>query len=221
MSLCLVVGAASSSHKALDFILEAVSYDAIVAADGGYETLKQRNIEPYATFGDFDSLGYIPNTPRLMTFDTHKDYTDLDLALQWVQKEGFDQVILCDCLSARLDHSIGNLQLLIKYAKEGLCIGGATDAEMVVPLVAPGPFSALGFVEGAWGTLSVMSHSDKAYGVSEYGLEYGIEDALCSNDALWGISNELIGKSARISLSKGSLWVFFPLKEIMKCKYGA
>ncbi len=219
MAKCLVVGAAPSSHKGLDFVLDAVSFDVIVAADGGYSFLQERAIEPDVVFGDFDSLGYVPNHPHLMQFDTHKDFTDLDFALQYSLDEGFDEVVVCDAFAGRLDHSLGNLQLLIKYAKKGMRIWGATDEEIIAPLVAPGPFSAISFAAGAKGVLSVISHSDKAQGITEVGLEYGIEDAICFNHVVWGISNELIGKPARISLESGSLWVFFSLEEVVRFAY--
>ncbi len=219
MTKCLVVGAAPSPHKGLDFMLDAMEFDAIMAADGGYSALKERAIEPDVVFGDFDSLGYVPNHPHCIQFDAHKDFTDLDLALQYSLDEGFDEVVVCDAFVGRLDHSLGNLQLLIKYAKKGMCIWGATDEEIIAPLVAPGPFSAISFASGAKGVLSVISHSDEAYGITEVGLEYGVEDALCFNHVLWGVSNELIGKPARISLEAGSLWAFFPLKEVSRFSY--
>lgn len=219
MSKCLIVGAAPSSHRALDYVLKTFSFDAIIAADGGYAALVERGIDPSAVFGDFDSLGYVPSHPHITQFDTHKDFTDLDLALQYAFDEGFDEMVVCDALVGRLDHTLGNLQLLIKYANKGQCIWGTTEEEVVVPLVAPGVFSALSFTEGAYGTLSVISHSNQAYGVTETGLEYGIEDALCFNHILWGVSNELIGKPARVSLTEGSLWVLFPLKEVMRFAY--
>lgn len=219
MTKCLVVGAAPSSHTALDYILKTTVFDVIVAADGGYASLKARDLEPTVVLGDFDSLGYVPDHPHLVQFDTHKDFTDLDLALQYCVDEGFDEVVVCEAFTGRLDHSLGNLQLLIKYAKKGVCIWGATDEEIIVPLVAPGPFSAISFEPGAQGVLSVISHSDRAYGITEFGLEYGVEDALCLNHVLWGISNELIGKPARISLKEGSLWVFFPLREVTRFAY--
>ncbi len=64
----------------------------------------------------------------------------------------------------RLDHTIGNMQLLIQAASQGVCIWGIEEDEAIAPLVAPGPFSSLSFKEGAQGVCSVLSHSDKAEG---------------------------------------------------------
>ncbi len=56
----------------------------------------------------------------------------------------------------------------------------------------------------------MLSHSDVCKGVTEVGLEWELGGATCTNRALWGISNELIGGPASISLEEGSLWVIFP-----------
>ena len=58
--------------------------------------LVERGIDPSAVFGDFDSLGYLPSHPHITQFDTHKDFTDLDLALQYAFDEGFDEMVVCD-----------------------------------------------------------------------------------------------------------------------------
>lgn len=219
MKRCLLVGAAPCTHKGLDCILASQTFDAVYAVDGGFAVLEQRGIVPSKAFGDFDSLGFVPDHPHIVSFDTHKDYTDMDLAIQDAEAEGFDELVLCDAFEGRLDHTLGNLQLLIQAAARGTQIWGIGEEIAIAPLVAPGPFSCLAFAEGAKGTCSVISHSDTAQGVTEVGMEYGIEDATCVNRALWGVSNELTGAPARISLKQGSLWVLFPLSSLIYASY--
>lgn len=219
MKRCLLVGAAPSHHEGLDYILETQTFDTVYAVDGGYAALKQRTIMPDAVFGDFDSLGCVPDHPVVCEYDTHKDFTDMDMAINQAIMTGHDELVLCDAFVGRLDHTLGNLQLLIQTAARGVHIWGIGDEEAIVPLIAPGPFAALSIEAGAWGTCSVVSHSDVAHGVTEVGLEYSIEDGTCLNRAVWGISNELVGTPARISLTEGSLWVMVPLKELPRVSY--
>ena len=65
----------------------------------------------------------------------------------------------------------------------------------------------------------MLAHSDAVSGVYETGLEYGLEDAQLTNRFPLGISNELIGTPAHISLKTGSLWVFLPLEELKRISY--
>ena len=71
-NICYIVGAAS-----LDGVrLSPRPGDYVIAADGGYRTLKARGIEPDFVMGDFDSLGYRPDHPNVETHPVMKDDTD-------------------------------------------------------------------------------------------------------------------------------------------------
>lgn len=229
MHSCLVVGGAPTEHRGLDFVLKTCQFDAIFAVDAGYEALAARGLEMQGVFGDFDSLGYVPTVDsgaqgqtsrsEIEVFDSHKDFTDMDWALNHAIEQGFTNIVMCDGLHKRLDHSLGNLQLMAYAASNGQRIWGITEEELIVTLDASGGLVALDVEAGARGTCSVISHSDEATGVTEEGLEYGLENAHVSNRALWGISNELIETPARISLKTGSLWVFLPLEELKRISY--
>lgn len=109
---------------------------------------------------------------------------------------------------------------MVRSAREGIRVWGITDEEIVLALAAPGEYSCVNFAEGGVGVVSVMPHSDKQYGVTETGFEYGLMEASKDNVSLWGISNELIGKKAEIALQSGSVWVFAPLNMLDRIRYG-
>lgn len=219
MACCLIVGAAPSTHRGLAYVLERVAFDCVIAIDGGYAALTERGITPDVIAGDFDSLGYVPAGAHA-TFDSHKDFTDLDWALQYAHDHGFGDVVLADALSGRLDHSLGNLDLMVRSAHAGMRVWGVTDEEVVLALAALGDYACVKFAEGGTGVVSVMPHSDEQHGVTETGFEYGLDNASENNVSLWGISNELIGKKAEITLESGSVWVFAPLAMLNRMYYG-
>ena len=61
------------------------------------------------------------------------------------------------------------------------------------------------------GVVSVFSANDTARGVIERGLEYSLDDEPLSNRTSLGLSNELTGKPAAVSVEEGTLYVFYPL----------
>lgn len=223
MYSCLLVGGAPTEHKGLDFVLENCSFDTIIAVDAGYAALVERGIAPHHVFGDFDSLGFIPQEVEggacVHPFDPHKDFTDMDLALNFAIGEGFTHIIMCDGLHARLDHSLANLQLMAAAARKGQRVWGITEEEVVVALDAEGELDHLEIAAGSQGICSVLAHSDSVSGVYETGLAYGLEDAQLTNCFPLGISNELTGAPARISLDAGSAWIFLPLHELKSISY--
>lgn len=223
MYSCLLVGGAPTEHKGLDFVLENCSFDTIIAVDAGYAALVERGIAPHHVFGDFDSLGFIPQEVEggacVHPFDPHKDFTDMDLALNFAIGEGFTHIIMCDGLHARLDHSLVNLQLMAGAACKGQRVWGITEEEVVVALDAKGELDHLEIAAGSQGICSVLAHSDSVSGVYETGLAYGLEDARLTNRFPLGISNELTGQDAHISLEEGSAWIFLPLHELKGISY--
>lgn len=223
MYSCLLVGGAPTEHKGLDLVLENCSFDTIIAVDAGYAALVERGIAPHHVFGDFDSLGFIPQEVEggacVHPFDPHKDFTDMDLALNFAIGEGFTHIIMCDGLHARLDHSLANLQLMAAAARKGQRVWGITEEEVVVALDAKGELDHLEIAAGSQGICSVLAHSDSVSGAYETGLAYGLEDAQLTNCFPLGISNELTGQDAHISLEEGSAWIFLPLSELKGISY--
>lgn len=86
--------------------------DYVIAADGGYRSLKARGIEPDFVMGDFDSLGYRPDHPNVETHPVMKDDTDLGLAVRWALAHGHRRFVIAGALGGRLDQTIASLQTL-------------------------------------------------------------------------------------------------------------
>lgn len=107
-NICYIVGAAS-----LDGVrLSPRPGDYVIAADGGYRTLKARGIEPDFVMGDFDSLGYRPDHPNVETHPVMKDDTDLGLAVRWALAHGYRRLVIAGALGGRLDQTIASFQTL-------------------------------------------------------------------------------------------------------------
>ena len=106
MKRCLLVGAAPSAHKELDYILQTQGFDAVYAVDGGFAALQERGIVPDAVFGDFDSLGAVPQHPCVFEYDMHKDFTDMDLAIGHAEQQGLEELVICDAFTGRLPRQL-------------------------------------------------------------------------------------------------------------------
>ena len=166
---CYIVGAAS-----LDGVrLSPRPGDYVIAADGGYRSLKDRGIEPDFVMGDFDSLGYRPDHPNVETHPVMKDDTDLGLAVRWALAHGYRRLVMAGALGVRLDQTIASLQTLRGLTDAG-AQGWLIGCGWVVTAVQNG---TLTFPAGMEGTVSVFSSGDAARGVTLRGLLYEITDA--------------------------------------------
>ena len=113
---CYIVGAAS-----LDGVrLSPRPGDYVIAADGGYRSLKARGIEPDFVMGDFDSLGYRPDHPNVETHPVMKDDTDLGLA---VREDSENPIYYIQYAHARI------CTLLAAMAEAGCAVPAAADVD--------------------------------------------------------------------------------------------
>ena len=183
------------------------AFDAVIAVDGGFASLEAAGCVPDLALGDFDSLGFVPEGVPVKLFPAEKDASDMELALEEALTCGAGTVEVYGALGGRLDHTLANLSLLASFAERGLDVVAVGERERIALLVGPGEL----LIEAAdGGIVSVFSLSDVATGVCE-GLKYGLDGVTLTNRTSWGLSNELVGTAARISVESGTLAVFLPL----------
>ena len=144
--------------------LQAECIDCVIAVDGGYAALARIGMRPDIAVGDFDSLGFTPDCPT-RTFPVEKDASDMELALREARARGADEVLVYGGFSARLDHTLANLQMLLGAARQGLRVFGIGDAFAITALAgaagAPGHLAFAGAALQRAG-LAVEGHAHDA-----------------------------------------------------------
>ncbi len=203
---CYVFGAGEDS---LPPVLPPRGEVLVIAADGGYTAAARVFGTPDLAVGDFDSLGYVPAGVEIVCHPPEKDETDLFLAVGEGLARGATRFFLMGALGARLDHTVANLQLLAYLAGRGVeaYLVGA-DGVAITALRGP---AVLTFPGEATGTVSVLAHGGNAEGVTLRGFRYPLEGGILTAEFPLGVSNELTGGGATVSLTDGTLLVFFPM----------
>src|SRR5262249_47259993 len=90
----------------------------VIAADGGLRIATQLGLSPDIVMGDMDSVGpaklaeAVTRGAEIKAFPTHKDETDLELALTEAARRGCDTIRVIGFLGDRLDQTLGNVYLL-------------------------------------------------------------------------------------------------------------
>ena len=208
MTTCALVAAIDFNERHFSDCAKEGKFDAVYAVDAGFALLEQMGFVPDMAVGDFDSLGYVPQSQRVHRFPMHKDKSDLELAFDQLKLDGFDEVVVYGAIGGRLDHTIANLQMACNFAEDGLTVTFiALDCAIRI-VVGPSVYHLPNLKSG---TVSVFSAVDCAKGVTERGLEYPLENADLTNRTTLGVSNELIGEPASVEASEGTLYVFHPL----------
>lgn len=208
MKTCALVGSSQFNAAHFQELDAAGVFDYVIAVDGGFASLEAIGRKPDMALGDFDSLGYIPKGLRVAQFSSHKDKSDMELALDRARSMHYDEVYVYGGLGRRLDHTLANLQLFALFSEKGLFVTAVDEDTSVVFITGPDTFE-MSAVEA--GTVSVFSMNDRAEGVFERGLAYELDDAVLTNRTSLGLSNELIGEAVMIGVEKGTIAIFLPL----------
>ncbi|MCW8850217.1 MAG: thiamine diphosphokinase [Melioribacteraceae bacterium] len=99
--------------------LQKKEFNFIICADGGANSAKKINIIPNVIIGDLDSIAkdtekYYSDKLEIISISRQND-TDVEKALKYLIRKKYDEVVFLGATGDRLDHSICNLGIVIKF----------------------------------------------------------------------------------------------------------
>lgn len=208
METYALVGASDFNEDVFRRRVAEGAFAAVVAVDGGVASVRAAGVEPTVAIGDFDSLGYVPEGVPVQRHTPFKAASDMELGVLWAQHHGARRIEAYGALGGRLDHTIANLQLFARVSEEGAQVRLVGLDQQVAFLTGPATLELPPLPQG---TVSVFAACDQADGVLEEGMRYSFDSPRLTNRSTRGLSNELIGQPARVSVGEGTLIVIFPL----------
>jgi len=199
------------SRAALDRLLEPAGQRLVVAADGGALKAEQAGLRPHVVVGDADSLSPA-EIERLRAADVEvvvhspaKDHSDTELAVREAISRGASSVLIVGAFGGRrIEHTLANVLLLATPDLAAHNIRLADEASVLRVLTGPARLE----VEGEAGDyVSLLPLTELVSGVATDGLAYPLVDAQLFQGPTRGLSNELIGTTASVSVATGRLAV--------------
>ncbi len=209
---CLIVGNGEiKDGKWLSAEAKDFGPDFIIAADGGYNRLKNAGMTPDLLIGDFDSIGEIPENCQfeISKHPKEKDFTDIELAFEFAFAKGCESICLAGATGSRLDHSIANIFLLRKLLKSSI------EAKII------DEHHEIFLVEGRkslynrkGSLLSLLPLDPIVSGICLRGFKYPLENATLEMGDTRGISNVSISDDCEISSESGILLAIIADKKL-------
>lgn len=200
MKRCVIVGGAGIEDY--DFARSYLSdNDFLVYCDCGLKHLEELGAGPDLIVGDFDSHEKPDLDAETIVLPPIKDDTDTVFAVKEALNRGFEDFLLLGVVGARLDHTLGNVSILLMLDSMGKHAKIADDySEMEI--VSSGEAE----VGDEWSYFSLLNISGEAEEISVENAKYELQDAEIDCEWQYGVSNEpLPGKTARIRVGKGRL----------------
>jgi thiamine pyrophosphokinase len=122
MKKCIIIANGKSPTKNIVQFFYNNGYSTIICADGGANSAQKLGITPDYIIGDFDSIKsevveIFKNKSTFIKYKRQND-TDVEKCLKYAIKKKYKEVILLGVTGDRLDHTICNLGIVIKYYQQ-------------------------------------------------------------------------------------------------------
>ena len=200
MPRCVVVGGADI-HDYARIRSRLRGDDYAVFCDSGLKHMAALGLKPGLILGDFDSYADPHMDVETITLPTEKDDTDSVFAVKEALKRGFDDFLLIGAAGERLDHTLGNISILLfldSLGKSAILIDDYSEMEIVSGRPA--------FVDGSFSYFSLLNISGTARGITVKNAKYPLDNAEITCEYQYGISNEVLpGKTALVTVREGRL----------------
>lgn len=200
MRRCVIVGGAGiGDYGRIRAYLREEDFN--VFCDSGLRHLEKLGVRPDLVVGDFDSHENPGLKTETIVLPCEKDDTDTVFAVKEAMRRGFDDFLLVGVIGARLDHTLGNVSILLmldKAGKRGEIVDDYSEMKIVSDKTE--------YIDARFSYFSLLNISGKAKGVSIKGAKYPLENAEITCEYQYGISNEVIkGQKAEVSVKDGRL----------------
>ena len=118
MKRCVIIGGAPISNY--EYIKNKLNKDDyLIYCDSGLKHIDGLERKPNLIVGDFDSCDNPNLNIETIVLPCEKDDTDTVFGVKEGLKRGFDEFLLIGVVGKRLDHTLGNLSILLMLEKEG------------------------------------------------------------------------------------------------------
>ena len=197
---CVIIGGADINNY--DYIRTCFTKDDFfIFCDSGLKHLEGLQVMPSLIVGDFDSHENPHMDVETIVLPCEKDDTDTVYAVKEAIKRGFDDFLIIGVIGARLDHTLGNVSILLYLDSLGLK-GTIIDDYSDMELVSAQPV----YISDQYSYFSLLNITGRAKGITIIDAKYPLDNAEITCEYQYGISNEVLpGKQAMVSVSDGKL----------------
>ena len=181
----MIVGGADIGN--MDCIRERISQeDYFVFCDSGLRHMENMRVRPDLIVGDFDSHENPHLDAETIVLPCEKDDTDTVYAVKEAVKRGFASFLLVGVVGGRLDHTLGNVSILLyldSIGKHGVIIDDYAEMEIVSQREKT--------VSDRYPFFSLLNITGLAKGITIQNAKYPLVDGQITCEYQYGISNEV------------------------------
>ncbi len=196
------------SKKVLKKLLTEHNY--ILCADGGANHAKANKINPNIIIGDFDSIlpatkKYFKKVKQIKIEDQNS--TDLEKSLSYLLKEKILSATIIGATGKRIDHTLANFSILLKFHKKGMKLKIVEDDFEIFVATGRANFKT------KIGQLVSIVPLIESSGISTDGLKYSLKHESLTPGVREGVSNVAVKNNVSIVVTNGALIILIKTKK--------
>lgn len=200
MKRCVIVGGAPiRNYEMIKNQLNAEDF--YIFCDSGLKHIDALNVSPSLIVGDFDSHPVPDISTEIIKLPCEKDDTDTVYAVKEAVRRGFDEFLLIGVVGARLDHTLGNVSVLLyldSIGKKGMILDDYSEMEIVSCQPS--------YIPDSYAFFSLLNISGTAKGITIENAKYPLCDGEITCEYQFGVSNEVTpGAAAKVAVKTGKL----------------
>jgi thiamine pyrophosphokinase len=204
MKKCIIIANGKSPSKKVAEFFYDKGFNTIICADGGANSAQKIGIKPDFIIGDLDSISsstlkYFKNKSTIIKINRQND-TDVEKCLKFAIKKKFDEVVLLGVTGDRLDHTICNLGIVIKFFNK-----------IKIHISAENSFlsafnKTLTFKSKINETISLYAFDQKTF-ITSKGLMYPLKKSSLAFGERESTSNVAVSESVELKINGGIVFI--------------
>lgn len=125
MKKCTIIANGRSPSKKVINFFKKKGYSTLICADGGANSALKLGLVPDFIIGDLDSvsdeaINFFSDKSTIIKIERQND-TDVEKCLKFAIRKGFSEALLLGVTGDRLDHTICNLGIVLKFYDKIKC----------------------------------------------------------------------------------------------------
>lgn len=204
MKKCIIIANGDLPKRNHIKILMQKNYNTIICADGGANSAAKLNVIPDFIIGDFDSVTdetkkIFYNKSKFIQIKRQND-TDVEKCLKFAIKNKFSEAILLGATGDRLDHSICNLGIVLKFYDK-IKIKIVHQKSLLIPISGEVNFKT---TKGE--TISLYGFDEKTF-ITSIGLKYKLKKESLPFGKKESTSNVAISDLVHLKIENGIIFL--------------
>ena len=204
MKKCLIIANGKSPAKSVVNYFVNKGYSTIICADGGANSAKKIGVIPNFIVGDLDSISestlkYFNGKSKIIKYKRQND-TDVEKSLKFAINKKYNEVILLGVTGDRLDHTICNLGIVLKFFDK-IKISLVSEKSFLIPINKPT------ILKSKIGETISFYAFDKKTKITSTCLKYKLNNTALPFGIKESTSNVAIQNDIRIKVTGGIVFV--------------